>query len=212
MSTSENVSKSAVKRGRPFGSNAEDTRERLLQAAGRQFNENAYADVSMAKVARSAGMTGAAIYNYFSSKDELFEETVTSQIRRYNDTITKAVSGSGSWKDKFNRLVDAVTPVQRTSYNFPMIGSVVINRLQQEPDQFQEIRDLRNESAEIFRSLVVEGVECGDLPIDTDIAITGDLLMAITAGAMNTVSFYHPSLDDMKPIVDAVKTLLGTRS
>ncbi|WP_108809657.1 TetR family transcriptional regulator [Sphingorhabdus sp. Alg231-15] len=211
MNTRQDNPKPAVKRGRPFGSNAEDTRRRLLQAAEKHFNDNAYADVSMAKVAKSAGMTGAAIYNYFSSKDELFQETIASRIRLYNETIADAVSGSGSWKDKFNRLVDAVTPMRRASYGFPMIGSVVINRLQREPDKFQEIRDLRDESAKIFRSLVAEGVDCGDLPEDTDIAITGDLLMAITAGAMNTVSFYHPSLDNMGPIIDSVKTLLGTK-
>jgi hypothetical protein len=60
--------------------------------------------------------------------------------------------------------------------------------------------------------LVAEGVDCGDLPKDTDIAITGDLLMAITASTISTVSFYHPSLDDMSPIIASIKALLSTRS
>ncbi len=211
MSISQNRSKPAVKRGRPFGSNAENTRKRLLEAAEKQFNDNAYADVSMAKVAKSAGMTGAAIYNYFESKDDLFEATVTNRIRIYNRTINEAIAGSGSWKEKFNRLLDAVTPLHGKASGFQMIGSVVINRLQQQPEKFQEIRELRDESAIIFRGLVIEGVDCGDLPKDIDIAITGDLLMALTASTMNRVSFYHPSLDDMSPIIESVKALLGTR-
>lgn len=212
MSSRSDIPAPAVKRGRPFGSTAEDTRARLLKAAEKHFNAQAYSDVSMAKVAKTAGLTGAAIYNYFESKDHLFEATVTDRMRNYNQTISNAISGSCSWKIKFNRLLDAVTPLHGKASGFQMIGSVVITRLNQEPDKFQEIRDLREKSAAIFRSLVAEGVACGDLPEDTDIVITGDLLMAITASAMNTVSFYHPSLNDMSPIIAAVKILLGTRS
>ncbi len=209
MTASRDNPTPSVKRGRPFGSNAKATRERLLKAAEKHFNQQAYSDVSMAKVAKSAGITGAAIYNYFASKDDLFEATVTNRIRTYNRTINQAVAGSGSWKDKFNKLLEAATPLQGNSSGFPMIGAVVINRLQQEPEKFQEIRDLREDSAKVFRALVVEGIDCGDLPKDTDVAITGDLLMAITAGAINTVSFYHSEPDDMDQIIRAVRALLG---
>jgi AcrR family transcriptional regulator len=200
----------ARKRGRPFGSTASKTRERLLKAAEAQFNAMSFAEVSMERVAKTAGITGAAIYNHFASKDELFLETVKNRIQIYNQTINAAVAGPGSWKDKFNTLLEAVTPLQGNSSGFPMIGSVVINRLQQEPEKFREIRDLREESTKVFRGLIAEAVDCGDLPKDTNIVIAGDLLMAITAGATNTVSFYHPSLDNMTPIIDAVKVLLGT--
>jgi AcrR family transcriptional regulator len=182
----------------------------LLKAAEAQFNAMSFAEVSMERVAKTAGITGAAIYNHFASKDELFLETVKNRIQIYNQTINAAVAGPGSWKDKFNTLLEAVTPLQGNSSGFPMIGSVVINRLQQEPEKFREIRDLREESTKVFRGLIAEAVDCGDLPKNTNIVIAGDLLMAITAGATNTVSFYHPSLDNMTPIIDAVKVLLGT--
>jgi len=200
----------ARKRGRPFGSSASITRERLIKAAEAQFNAMSFAEVTMERVAKTAGITAAAIYNHFGSKDELFLETVKNRIRIYNQTMNSAVAGPGSWKDKFNTLLEAVTPLQGNSSGFPMIGSVVINRLQQEPEKFQEIRDLRDESAKVFRALVAEAIDCGDFPANTDIVIAGDLLMAITSSATNTVSFYHPSLDDMMPIIDSVKVLLGT--
>lgn len=56
--------------------------------------------------------------------------------------------------------------MQNASYSIPMIGGVVINRLRQEPDKYQEIRDLREEPALVFRALVAEGIKCGDLPKD----------------------------------------------
>lgn len=200
------------KRGRPFGSNAKDTRKRILQAAEKHFNEKAYSDVSMAIVAKSAGMTGAAIYRHFDSKDHLFEETIKDRMTIYNQTINAAIAGNGSWKDKFNRLLEAVTPLHGNSSGFPMIGVIVLSQLQQKPEKFQEIRDLRGESARVFRALIIEGVDCGDLPKDTDVAIAGDLLMAITAGAINTVSFYNSSPENMVSIIDSVKVLLGTRA
>ncbi|MEP0120805.1 MAG: TetR/AcrR family transcriptional regulator [Parasphingorhabdus sp.] len=211
MKDRQDILAPAIKRGRPFGSSSKNTRARLIKAAEEHFNARAYSDVSMAKVAESAGITGAAIYNYFDSKDDLLKATLSNRIQIYNQTIRDAVSGSGSWQDQFNRLLEAVTPLQGGPSGFPMIGNVVINRLQEEPEKFQEIRDLRDESAQVFRSLVAAAVDCGDLPQDTDVVIAGDLMMAITAGAVNTVSFYHPALDSMAPIIDSVKALLGTK-
>jgi len=197
------------KLGRPHGSSSEDRRARLLKAAGEQFNVRAFSEVSMAEIARSAGITGAAIYNYFDSKDELFQETVKDRIINYNRFISDAVAISGSWKDKLNNLLDAVAELQEQNAAFPQIAAVVQARLLREPEKYQEIRDLRNESSLIYGSLISEAIHDGDLPKDIDISITGDLLMAITAGAIPTVSFYHSEPGDTDQIIGAVRALLG---
>ena len=49
-----------------------ETRERILDAAGRVFARKGYKAVSLDEVARDAGMTKGAIYWHFRSKDDLF--------------------------------------------------------------------------------------------------------------------------------------------
>jgi AcrR family transcriptional regulator len=54
-----------------------DERRRQLLAAGeRVFTERAYDDVSMAEVARAAGISKGLLYHYFPSKRDLFVATL----------------------------------------------------------------------------------------------------------------------------------------
>jgi AcrR family transcriptional regulator len=66
----------------------ERTRRRLLELAIERFGERGYRATSVSEVARSAGLTQAAVYAYFESKESLFDaavdadtEAVVSQIR-----------------------------------------------------------------------------------------------------------------------------------
>lgn len=204
---------SAVKqrgRGRPRGRDASETRAILIAAAEKHFDGNSYADVRLDQIAATAGVSGPAIYNHFGSKDELFLAAVKNRILRYNKTISDAVAIEGSWKDRFNNLLKAVEPLQGPASGFQMISGAVIERLREEPEKFEELRDLREQSASVFRSLIVLAKKDGDLPDDIDAVIAGDLLMAITVSGINTVSFYHPEPERMQVIMQALMALLGT--
>ncbi|WP_337661444.1 TetR/AcrR family transcriptional regulator [Erythrobacter sp. Alg231-14] len=184
----------------------------LIAAAEEQFDTHSYAEVSMESIGKSAGLSGPAIYNHFASKDDLFLETIKGRIVNYNRAITIGVNVEGDWKDKYNNLLIEVRPFQGSQSGFQSISGAVMNRLRDKPEKFAELRELREESSKVFRGLVKEAVDCGDLSDDVDISIAGDLLMAITVGAINTVSFYHSDPRDMPTIVDALKALLGTRA
>ena len=184
----------------------------LIKAAEREFDSRPYADVSMEQIARSAGLSGPAIYNHFDSKDDLFLAAAKQRVENYNRTIIAAAAISGNWKDKYNNLLKAVQPLQGPNSGFQMISAAVMNRLRDAPKKFAELRELREQSASVFRGLIKEAIEVGDLPPGTDPVIAGDLLMAITVGAVNTVAFYHSELDSLDPIIASLKVLLGTAS
>jgi AcrR family transcriptional regulator len=54
----------------------DERRRQLLDAAARVFTERAYDDVSMAEVARAAGISKGLLYHYFPSKRDLFVATL----------------------------------------------------------------------------------------------------------------------------------------
>jgi AcrR family transcriptional regulator len=58
-------------RGRPPKSDHEPTRERLLEAASDAFAERGFAGATVTGIAARVGVTPAAVYNHFGSKDEL---------------------------------------------------------------------------------------------------------------------------------------------
>jgi AcrR family transcriptional regulator len=63
----------------------DERRRRLLELGERLFTEHAYSEVSMARIAREAGISKALLYHYFPSKRDYFLATLASgaeEIRR----------------------------------------------------------------------------------------------------------------------------------
>jgi AcrR family transcriptional regulator len=54
----------------------DERRRQLLEEGARLFATHAYADLSMAKIAREAGISKALLYHYFPSKQEFFLATL----------------------------------------------------------------------------------------------------------------------------------------
>ena len=53
-----------------------NTREKILNAAKREFLNKGFADTNVRAVAQEAGVTTGALYNLFKNKDGIFEALV----------------------------------------------------------------------------------------------------------------------------------------
>lgn len=56
----------------------DERRRRLLELGGKLFTRHAYDKLSMAAIAREAGISKALLYHYFPSKSEYFRSTVAA--------------------------------------------------------------------------------------------------------------------------------------
>ncbi|HHS9578305.1 TPA: TetR/AcrR family transcriptional regulator [Raoultella planticola] len=61
----------------------EERRKAIIDAASRIFQEMGYERASMNEVAKRVGGSKATLYNYFSSKEELFETVVRTYSTRF---------------------------------------------------------------------------------------------------------------------------------
>jgi len=57
-----------------------DTREHIIQVAGRLFLQSNYDGVSIQDITRLVGMTKGALYHHFTSKEQLFEEVARNLV------------------------------------------------------------------------------------------------------------------------------------
>lgn len=62
-------------------------RQHILDTAYRLFQSKGFANTSMSEITAEAGGSKATVYNYFSSKDELFLACMTSITERYLEGI-----------------------------------------------------------------------------------------------------------------------------
>lgn len=65
----------------------EQTRERIISAAGRCFRRGGYSGIGVDGLAKEAGVTSGAFYGHFPSKEDAFKETVIQGLREVYDAV-----------------------------------------------------------------------------------------------------------------------------
>jgi len=65
----------------------EQTRQKILDAAGRGFRKHGYAGIGVDGLAKAAGVTSGAFYSHFGSKDGAFEVALTTGL----DEVIKGI-------------------------------------------------------------------------------------------------------------------------
>lgn len=75
------------------------TKDLILQTALRLFAERGYNGVSMRELAKEVGIKAASIYNYFSSKEELFNHLLAEMQNRYEQIVKKLNIPMGKSKE-----------------------------------------------------------------------------------------------------------------
>jgi AcrR family transcriptional regulator len=79
-------------------------RERILDAASQLFGAKGFSDVSMADVAKAAGVTKAALYYHFADKGDLYTTVALQRIASIHDAMVEAGAGGGTLEDRLVRL------------------------------------------------------------------------------------------------------------
>jgi AcrR family transcriptional regulator len=105
------ITSNLVSRFEDSGASAkgERTRQRIVAAAIRQFGEMGYRQTSIASVARSIGLTPAAVYPYFATKDDLFRGAANADIDAWITNAQNEIGESATpWLTLAVRLMHQV--------------------------------------------------------------------------------------------------------
>ncbi len=70
---------------------ARETYMRILEAAARVVGEDGYADASVAKITQLAGVAQGTFYNYFESRQQIFDQLLPYMGRQMLDQIRDTV-------------------------------------------------------------------------------------------------------------------------
>lgn len=97
-----------ARRQKTNSTNANETRESLLQLAARTFGMQGYSATTMRHIAEQAGIEAASIYYHFSSKEELVAEVMEQGADRIVHELTEHVEALGSGATAEQRFRAAV--------------------------------------------------------------------------------------------------------
>ncbi|MCW3491009.1 TetR/AcrR family transcriptional regulator [Dethiobacter alkaliphilus] len=141
---------------------------RILQAATEVFSQHPYHQVKIDDIASCAGVGKGTIYEYFSSKDELFFQMLQASSRAYHNEMAKAVQKGKTVKDKLQLLFDYQLDFIETHGSMARIlGSE--HWLPQ--DEFKALLRQQREQLNAFVSAILsEGIESGEFrPVSAEV-------------------------------------------
>jgi AcrR family transcriptional regulator len=169
-------------RGRPRDQDSAETRSRILRAALVMFARDGYEATTNRAIARSSGLTSAAIYHYFSSKAELYAAVYDEVFDRVYTEFEKAIVGQPTLVAQYAAVLDATARMNREDPTVPAFVIGVAGDTQRHPELTHLLRPQRRRTRMFFRRLVVAAAERGELFPDVDLKAVEDLLNAIVIG------------------------------
>lgn len=156
-----------------------ETRERIVEAALRLVAQQGYGGTGIPAIAAAADLSTGAIYRYFSSKAELFDEVFRRASQREIDVCAAAAQQPGTVTARIARVVDVFA-------RRALKGRRLAWALLAEPvDALVEAdrRRYRLPYRDIFSALIEDGIRAGELPPQDSVlaasAIVGALVEAL---------------------------------
>jgi AcrR family transcriptional regulator len=163
----------------------EEARNRIIQQATELFIEQGYKKTKMTEIARKLGVSKGAIYQYFSSKEELLFEAM-----RNNQTFRRSSVFYELPADKIDEMgtPEFFTRMITSSEQLTKFGMEVASEALYNKKMLQEISNFYVEEVNIvsqyFEKLKTEGIVNSD--IDTEVLAVG--ILALRGGLRGFIS------------------------
>ncbi|CAL9580205.1 TetR/AcrR family transcriptional regulator [Streptomyces sp. enrichment culture] len=208
MSTAEET---AGADAQPWGEVTPDAARRLLLAAVEAFAERGYHATTTRDIAGRAGMSPAALYIHYKTKEELLHRISRIGHEKVLQVLRSASRAEGSPTE---RLAGAVSSFVRWHAGGRTTARVVQYELDSlGPDARAEIRELRRQVDAEVRTIIEEGARTGEFDV-IDVHGTTLAVLSLCVDVARWFKVDGPSTPDEVGALyaDLVLRMVGARS
>jgi AcrR family transcriptional regulator len=89
-------------------SEAETTRDRILDVAESLFAQKGLAGTAVRDIARAAGLTAPSLYNYFEGKQALYEAVIARGVQPLFDLISGVARSGARGEERTGEMLDGI--------------------------------------------------------------------------------------------------------
>lgn len=150
---------------------------RLLLSAVQCFAANGFHGTTTRDIARGAGLSPAALYVHFPSKELALYEIVRRGHQHALDHLAEVSTFAGP-ADRLRALVARYTEWHARHHVVARVCQHDLAALNEE--HYAEILRIRQDTNEIFRAAVAAGVESGDFDADLDVRRVARAILSLT--------------------------------
>ncbi|OBJ21051.1 TetR family transcriptional regulator [Mycobacterium colombiense] len=193
--------------GRPPAAKADETRQRIIQAARLVFSERGYDGATFQAIAARADLTRPAINHYFSSKRALYREVL-------NDT-NEFVIGAGIKQAEHEttlvaQLTAFISEATRANSKNPAGSAFLISGVlesQRHPDLTGTDNDSIRISREFLLRVINDAIGRGEIVTDVDATVLAEALLVLVCG-VGLYAGYVESPETLLALVGVMRQLL----
>lgn len=192
--------------GRPPGSTSDATRASILSAARICFARKGFGLTTNQDIAQLAGITPAAIYQYFDSKLALYVAAARDAMVEVAAQMKVPATDEHSAASAMSGMVMSLLAVHEKDPTLAAFLSVLPHELQRHPELAQHIVPGRGDVAAIMSGVVERAVASGELDAKNALR-AAEMFIACMMG----LSQYAVLKGRGRPIATAFADLLGGR-
>ncbi|MGP3948902.1 TetR/AcrR family transcriptional regulator [Streptomyces sp. 7N604] len=165
---------------------APDAARRLVIAAVQAFAERGYHATTTRDIAGRAGMSPAALYIHYKTKEELLFQISSVGHRLSLGILQDAAAGDGTPADRLGTAVRSFVRWHAERHTTARVVQYELGALGEE--HYAEIVGLRREVDATMRSIIQEGVDAGDFDVP-DVAGT---TLAVLSLCIDVARWFNP--------------------
>lgn len=156
-----------------------DRREKIIEASRRLFAKYGYEGTSISMIAAETGLTKAALYHHFASKEALFHISFRTGIDELIEEVETALSRVGN--DPSERLrafmVATACRFERNQESWAITAAIFWSTRSLMPRA--ELVQRRDHFENLLKSIIQAGIDNGSFRDDLDVSLTGKFLMSV---------------------------------
>lgn len=153
-----------------------DKRERILDAAQSVFSRKGYHQARVEEIAVLADVGKGTVYEYFSSKLELFQQMFIRVIDRYSKTMSGVFSNNECVTDRIRKMFKFHLQFAIDNREFVLVSFGDIGSVDEELHQW--MLSSRNKKVDTLRVIVQEGIDRGEFR-NVDPAVVAHMIAGI---------------------------------
>lgn len=161
----------------------EEKRAAILAGALHCFTEKGYQATTVDDIVRHLGMSKGAIYNYFSSKEEMYIQMADARMNAMVDTLTEQFKQVPSAAEKirylFERFYKQSLDELRRWLTFHLEFSIYAGR---QPDLAHFLSEYMAKALSLIQNIMEEGKRSGEFRSDLDARSASYLFWSVRDG------------------------------
>jgi len=155
----------------------ENQRERVIAQAAELFAREGFESASLSQLARELGISKAAIYHYFPTKQEILDEIVFTTLDGLSEFVNGELEGVESPRERLITFMTAHASFFEENY-WAFTAMLVDFSEIVSPATRVEAVDRRDGYEAVLRQILADGIESGDFgPVD--VPVTGRAVLSM---------------------------------